>query len=117
LFDRFQVVTEEYRGTVHLILAGEFDANACEQFREAALVLKKKPAVVDLRDISFMDSTAVRELLTLKGAIGADRLKIVRPRGYAVKIFEVTGLAEHLPLVDDPADAPWVGATSRDAAD
>ena len=64
----------------------------------------------------YADSTAVRELLTLKGAIGVDRLKIVRPRGYAVKIFEVTGLGEHLPLVDDPADAPPVEATSRDAA-
>ena len=61
-------------------------------------------------------STAVRELLTLNRAIGTDRLKIVRPRGYAATIFEVTGLGEHLPLVDDPADAPAVEAGSRDSS-
>lgn len=116
LFQRFQLVTEEYRGTVHLVLTGEFDAKACEEFRKAAMVLDTRPAVVDLRDISFMDSTAVRELLTLKRAIGDDRLKIVRPRGYAATIFDVTGLGEHLPLVDDPADAPVVEAGSRDSA-
>src|SRR4051812_28550484 len=106
MFERFQVVTEKYRGTVHLVLTGEFDAKACERFREAALSLEKGPTIVDLRDISFMDSIAVRELLSLKGAVGDDRLKIVRPRGYANTIFEVTGLGDHLPLVDDPADAP-----------
>ena len=112
LFERFQLVTEEYRGTVHLVLTGEFDAKACERFREESMTLDKRPAVVDLRDVSFMDSAAVRELLTLKGALGDDRLKIVRPRGYAATIFEVTGLGEHLPLVDDPADAPAVGAAA-----
>jgi anti-sigma B factor antagonist len=61
--------------------------------------------VLDLRELSFMDSNGVRVLVAAhaRAGDGEDALTIVRPvRGGAVeRIIEVSGLDRALRLVDD----------------
>jgi anti-anti-sigma regulatory factor len=58
---------------------------------------------VDLRETTFLDSSALSELIRLhRRTDGWDsRLAILRPRGQADRIFKLTGIDGHLPLYDE----------------
>jgi len=89
---------------VHVIrVAGEFDMTACEQFREKSASDEAELVVVDLRRATFLDSSALGELITLQR--DTDRrgkhFAILRPEGHADRIFKLTGMDGHLPLYDE----------------
>jgi anti-anti-sigma factor len=102
------------RATV-ITLGGEFDVVCADSFkRRFAEATEDEPAhvVVDVRDLTFIDSTALSLLLRVN-EMSQDRgftLWIVSteddPPG---KIFRLTGTHTVLPLVDEPPD---LGATS-----
>ena len=91
------------------MLAGEFDLGAAEAF-EACLrrIESRHPqsVVLDLRDLSFIDSTGLRLILDLNSRSRENgfELGIVRGPENVHRVFEITGLGEHLPLVEDAAD-------------
>ena len=63
--------------------------------------------VVDLANVSFMDSTALGVLVRVareRGARGA-ALRVVLPQGSARRIFEITALDRVLPIAPDRAAA------------
>ena len=101
--DRFEVGAWDDAG-VHLIqVVGEFDLAACKSFRRSAYRADAELIVVDLRHTSFLDSSALGELITLhrRTTTGKVRLAILRPDGNADLIFKLTGMDGHLPLYDD----------------
>jgi len=62
--------------------------------------------VLDLRGMTFMDSTGLRLLLSLLNDAkrNAYRLTVVRPHRDVHRTIEIAGLAESMDFVDDPAD-------------
>jgi anti-sigma B factor antagonist len=62
--------------------------------------------VVDLTELSFMDSTGIHLLVQMNTACkAADRLRIVNGSPAVVRVLDVSGLRDHLPIIssdDDP---------------
>lgn len=57
--------------------------------------------VVDLRALTFMDASALRQLMALNERSGRDgfELTILAPPYPAYRVIEITGMDERLPLV------------------
>lgn len=94
-------------GRVTLALSGELDVMGAAEARMALLALEPARGgwlVIDLRDLSFMDSTGVR--LMLQALDFADRqgamLAVIRGPSAVQRALEVVGLAEQLLIVDAP---------------
>ena len=101
--EKFQVPAWD-DAAVHVVrVAGEFDIAACRHFRAAGDREDAELVVVDLRSATFLDSSALGELITLQRRVEARcaRLAILRPQGKADLIFQVTGMDGHLPLYDE----------------
>ena len=104
----FTIETREEAGRLVVRPSGELDLATAPELEELVLGrLDDGTAVVlDLRGLSFMDSSGVRVLVAAhaKAANGGGELTIVRPeRGGAVdRILEVSGIEQALQLVDEP---------------
>ena len=97
-------------GRTELALAGEFDASCVLRFerliRDAAEEAMRR-LVIDMRKVSFIDSTGLALLLRAEAASRQDgfELQILRSRAAAVmSALEASGLERVLPFVD--ADEP-----------
>lgn len=89
---------------VHVIqVTGEFDSRGCSEFRHGAMREDAELVVVDLRRATFIDSRALGELIALqRETTRADaQLAILRPAGWADRIFKLTGMDGALPLYDE----------------
>jgi anti-anti-sigma factor len=85
-----------------LALVGEFDGSALAPFEEAieALMTSERPIVIDLRRVTFIDSSGLWALILTQ--------RICRQRGIGLllkpgresvqSVFEVTGLHDVLPF-------------------
>ena len=99
----FEMVAWDEAGVRVVRVRGEFDIAGCERFRAAGERPDAQIIVVDLRDATFLDSCALRELIDLNRVAESrgTQLAILRPRGRADLIFKLTGMDGHLPLYDD----------------
>ena len=101
--ERFHLTAWDDAG-VHVVrVAGDFDIAACHSFRAAADREGAEIVVVDLRITTFLDSSALGELIALQKRVEGRRarLAILRPEGKADRIFQLTGLDGYLPLYDE----------------
>jgi anti-anti-sigma factor len=93
-------VPAEYGWLVEV--CGEVDIATSPHLREA--LAQRPPAgallLVDLTDVTFIDSSGLSVLLTLHRDVKAagERLAVVCPDGPARLLFEVTGVEAELPL-------------------
>ena len=62
--------------------------------------------IADLRELSFLDSTGVRVLLSahLQAKERGLRFGVVRRDGMIARLLEVTRISDRFPVVDDPAE-------------
>jgi anti-anti-sigma factor len=100
------VITEaRENGSVQLALRGELDIatlpqleDALERTREASLL------TLDLSALDFMDSSGLRIILAehARAQEAGRKLSIVRGPAAVHRVFELTGTAELLPIVDRP---------------
>ena len=95
-------------GATHLTLHGEFDiANAPHLEREIKRFAESGASrlVIDLRDLTFIDSTGLRIVLETRqrAADQGFELELVRGPRQVQRVFELTGLEERLPFVDAPS--------------
>jgi anti-sigma B factor antagonist len=95
----FDVSEIDRNGTPVLEVRGEVDVSTAPELREKLLALAEQGrtvAVVDLSDVSFVDSTALGVLVSgvkrLRSAGGDLRLVVTQPR--ISKVFEITGLTD-----------------------
>jgi anti-sigma B factor antagonist len=92
-------------GSVLLTITGELDIATVPVVRERLTALTDGGArriVVDLRDVSFMDSTGLAAFIHAKMRLG-DRghmTLVMEPDSYARLIFEVAGLVGVLEVVE-----------------
>ena len=91
-------------------ISGELDIATVPMVREtfaSETVEQASTVVVDLTDLTFMDSTGLSALLTLESDLGARRrrLAIACPEGAARLVLDVAGVADRLPLYPTRAEA------------
>jgi anti-sigma B factor antagonist len=111
-------VEEPSPGSMMVTLRGELDAATAYTFdAELRLVEERGPALVvlDLRELSFMDSTGLARLLAASRRASRGRWRLVLVRGPRTiqRVLALTGMAERFDQVADPATAL---ATTRSPA-
>jgi anti-anti-sigma factor len=106
----FAIRIEQPGETAHIVFEGELDI-ATSPGAEAELKRVEADGasliVLDLRGLTFMDSTGLR-LLVAADARARDaghRLAIVKGPEAVHRVLEITGLDAKLDLIADPADA------------
>lgn len=101
----FQIQTaEEGEGRTRISVHGELDiATADELERELRAAVSCGDVVLDLRAVSFMDSSGLRALLVAsREAREAGRRLLVLPgSGQVLRVIEMAQVAEHLELADE----------------
>jgi anti-sigma B factor antagonist len=96
-------VAQDERGSRRLVLRGELDLATAPRLVQA-LAATGDDVVLDLRDLTFMDSTGVRVLLEAAEGAGPG-LRMILPAGGDVRVtIDETGIAPLLPLVDPEAE-------------
>lgn len=102
-----EVVRDDHVNTVRV--RGEIDLAAAERLERALQSVQDEPAevtVLDLREVTFIDSTGLRTITSADARARKDghELRIVRGSEQVQKLLHVTGMDKILPLVDDPAE-------------
>ena len=116
------VIEVRHLGTsVEIAVSGELDmASAPAVRRQLADVLRGRPeiAVVDLRNVAFIDSSGLHALLaSRRHAIAAGtRLVVIRPTGPADRAFALSGLDSLFPQMERTASTTDPAAMSSHAA-
>ena len=95
---------------VRLALDGEFDlANAAQVEDALKEIEQNRPdlLVLDLRELTFMDSTGLRVMVSADARARDDsrRLAIVQGPEPVHRVFRITGLDDHLEIVETPESA------------
>jgi anti-anti-sigma factor len=103
----FEIKTEEAGEGVRLLVSGDLDlATVPELEAELARVLAggsgARHVTLDLRELTFADSSGVRLLIaaTDQAREGGWTLEIVRPPDEAFMVFRISGADADLPFID-----------------
>jgi anti-anti-sigma factor len=89
----------------HLILSGEVDLSVAEDIRESGAEMAARVApgklVIDLGDVTFIDSSGLGALISLRNAArqsGAD-LVLTRVSPAVARLFELAGVQDTFDVV------------------
>jgi anti-sigma B factor antagonist len=112
----FLVDTQTTGRTVTLVLSGELDLMSSpilEQALEGAYESDPELIVVDLRRLEFMDSTGLHRLVAAqqRAVQSGQRFGVVKGGEQVQRLFELTGIAELLTVVDTPEELAEVDQT------
>lgn len=102
----FDVTMERTSQRVRLTLRGELDLDTAARLREAlpSDLDQVEVVVIDLRDLAFMDSTGLHEMLRLQERIqsAGAKLEVVRGPDNVQRLFKLTDLDQRFTFVDEP---------------
>lgn len=94
--DQLRFVVSRDGNDATFVLAGELDMSTrailLESFHLPSLA--GKSLVLDLSDVTFVDSSGVQSLLMILDALGTGRLTLRNPQPNVCKVFEMVGLSE-----------------------
>jgi anti-sigma B factor antagonist len=98
-------------GYVTLRVSGEIDLYTAPALRDAALTALRQHGStlrVDLRDVTFMDSTGIEVLLATRrrADLEGGSLTLCRPTSAVRRIIEVTGLEKMFTIIPEQATGP-----------
>ena len=101
---RFHVGLEPERDVVRVCPAGDVDLATTGEIRhkvEAVIAAGFRRVVIDLRQVTFLDSTGLRLLLELDASSRSDgwELGVIEGSPEVQRAFDVTGLRPLLPFV------------------
>jgi anti-sigma B factor antagonist len=99
--DGLQISAERSGTTMRITVLGEIDLANAQEFREhvsADLADDAEIVVLDLTEVSFIDSSGLKALLYAKAQDG-NRLRLI-PSPALLRLLEITGLHEHLPIIE-----------------
>jgi anti-sigma B factor antagonist len=105
----FGVETDELGDAVRVALTGDLDLSTAKQAEEAIIEAEqKRPPVLllDLRGLTFMDSTGLRVVVSADKRAKRDGRRTVVVQGPAAvrRVFEITRLNERLDMIDSPEE-------------
>jgi anti-sigma B factor antagonist len=86
-----------------LVLRGEFDLTGVQQFDDAAAAITPTGSLVlDLRDLSFMDSSGLGALMELYRRSVAEgwSLVLAAPQPQVTRLLQITGVDTRLTVID-----------------
>ena len=94
---------------MHITPCGELDIATAPQLEQAVIDATSEAVeelVLDLRELTFMDSTGLRTLAqtNARAASAGFTLSIVRGPRQIERVLEISGLGALLPLADAPLD-------------
>lgn len=101
---------EQDEGATIVVMRGEHDLSTADELRERLDDVRgqRRPFVVDLTEVTFVDSAVLGVLIAAHDNAVADGVRV----GFAVgsgravrKIVDLTGLDAVLPIADSRADA------------
>ena len=107
----FGLVDEAVDETTHVVsLRGEIDAATAPRLGSRLFGLAdegKRGVVVDLTDVTFMDSTGIGVLLNAVSLFDArhGELVLVCSSDLILRPFQLTGVSEHLHIVESREEA------------
>ena len=106
----FQVAAARINGQALVSLLGEFDLAGVALFEEELDRVRAPDAtlVVDLRGLTFIDSSGLRALVIAdqEARAAGGRCVVVRGSEQVGQVLELTGIGERLELVDDLPGLP-----------
>jgi anti-anti-sigma factor len=96
---------------VHLKLKGDLDLYSSPAFDDALVAIEgeKWPTIVlDMRELNFIDSMALRLVMRTQARAEQDgrRVIIVRGPAFLDRVLELSGLVGHLDIADEPPPVP-----------
>jgi anti-sigma B factor antagonist len=105
----FELGVDDEDGRVSFIPRGELDLATAPEVEEkllAAVRSADRTVVLDLRELTFMDSTGVRTIVAAHKAAdesGAE-LRVIRPGADnpVSRVIEISGIGDALGLFDEP---------------
>lgn len=101
-------LSEPEPGRLDAAVTGELDLSTVSELQERLERSLDAPAmlVVDLREVTFLDSSGLRLLLRLdeRQKTAGGRLVLVQGGRRVARVFELTGAGRQLDMVADPAD-------------
>ncbi len=106
---RLETDVREHGEWVMVVLDGEVDMASAPRLQEvlaAQLAAGARQVMVDLREVSFMDSTGLTALFRAHEAMAAagGRLVVVCGPGPVRRVIEVSGVGAVVPILSDPAE-------------
>lgn len=104
---QFEIHEEINAGRARLTPVGELDMASVPELERAARRLLSQDAnelIIDLSRVPFMDSSGLRLLISLHDEACEEgwTLGLLRPSAGPAALFHLTGLDEHLPLIEQP---------------
>jgi anti-anti-sigma factor len=87
-----------------LVLRGEFDLAGVERFEDAVGGLRPRNALVlDLRELTFMDSSGLGALIVLRERARAEgwSLSLSAPQPSVAMVLRISGLARRLTILEN----------------
>lgn len=104
----FEIAIEHRGGGVHVLLTGELDISTAQRLEDDLRRIeadRPELVVLDLKQLSFMDSTGLRLLITADARAREDgrRLAIVQGNEMVQRVMRLTRLDERLNIVEDPS--------------
>jgi anti-anti-sigma factor len=99
-----EIEVSETGGVRRLRLKGELDLAGIDRFERLLTAPGAATFVLDMRGLTFIDSSGLRALLMADERVRADggRIIVVRGPDRVNDVLEVTGVARRLDLVDEP---------------
>jgi anti-anti-sigma factor len=103
----FEVTVEERGGAVHVLMVGELDISTALRLEDELHRIEAggpQLIVLDLQQLSFMDSTGLRLLISADARAreaGRD-VAIVQGNEMVQRVLRLTRLDERLHIVEDP---------------
>lgn len=100
-------IRSERRGDEHVIaLFGELDLSDADRVAEEIMRVEGTDAetiLIDLAGLAFIDSTGVRIIIEAdaRSRGNGGRLRLLRGPRTVRRVFEIVGLNDRLPFVDD----------------
>ena len=99
------VTTEARKGVTLVVLGGELDIYTVAGFRRdlEEIDASAGPVVVDLTDVTLLDSSGLGALVSLLNRVraGEGRLGLICPHRRLRRVFEITGLRRAFVFGDD----------------
>jgi anti-anti-sigma factor len=101
----FEIGSVRDADTGRLKLSGELDlasVSRVEQAVDATLAQGVRTLVLDLSELSFVDSSGLRLFVVLNQRAIAEgwKLSMTRPQEQAMTVFVISGLEENLPFAE-----------------
>ena len=93
-----------------LYLSGDFDAQETECFAAAisdGIDSGHRNILVDLEEVSFVDSTAIKEIVHAEHVVRESdgTLVMVRPRAMVERVLKLLELERKIPIFENPSEA------------